>query len=61
MANDDSLIHETFPRPVNSSDGSNALRGFESTMQVGDYMMPRAGKTSDYFTPSDKKTNPGIK
>lgn len=22
--------------------------GFESTMQVGDYAMPRAGKASDY-------------
>lgn len=35
--------------------------GFESTMQVGDYAMPRAGKTTDYFTDSDKKANPQVK
>lgn len=34
---------------------------FESTMQVGDYAMPRAGKTSDYFTAADKKANPSVK
>ena len=61
MANDDSLMHESFPRPVNSSDGSNALKGFGSTMLVGDYEMPRAGKAGDYFTPADKKANTGIK
>lgn len=26
----------------------NKVGRFESTMQVGDYAMPRAGKTSDY-------------
>lgn len=30
---------------------------FESTMQVGDYAMPRAGKTRDYMTDADKKAN----
>lgn len=31
-----------------------SYEGFESTMQVGDYAMPRAGKTSDYMTDADK-------
>ena len=35
--------------------------GFESSMQVGDYAMPRAGKTKDYTTPADRKANPGVK
>lgn len=33
----------------------------ESTISIGDYAMPRAGKTSDYFTEADKKANPSIK
>lgn len=33
------------------------VKGFGSTMMIGDYEMPQAGKASDYMTEADKKYN----
>ena len=40
----DSSMHPSFPRPA-----------FESTINIGDYKMPRAGKTDDYMVKGKDK------
>lgn len=49
--------------PDNDMTKSTAVSAadFESTMRIGDYKMPRAGKASDYLTKEDKKYNPDIR